>query len=587
VRALRACCLGAVVVLLGASAARADVGGGTPAAAPFASAWARVPATTGARKAAKAVVFAASMDVVGGFNTVLGCCNSTWSYWLGPAEALRGAFAQNAHGEWIPDLVSDARATRTTLSYTIKSNANWYWGGRKIPVTYKDFVYTLQQIDDVHNDVVGRAGFGNLDPTRFTHKGLKQVTFFWRTKSCSTDFPCGAYANWQSLFTNLYPSFALAGLDFNKIWTSCICGPDGKPVADGPFYLAGYTPGQGVVLEANPYFYKRPQLAEIDFRVITDPSVEVATMQGGQVDAIYPPFVSDLLPLKTTAGLVYDQAPVDSLEHIELREGNAKAGPTVSKGSSNVLLRAPWMREAISLALDRQAMIDTLYGPLAAGLKPTDSLLFFSTHAGYEPDFGRWNYNPAKSLAIMKAHCTGGPAAPSPGNAKVWQCAGLPATFRYVWPVASRDRTTVEQLAKADLKAVGIALTERPLPPNVIFGPDGIPSGDFDLAEFALFTTGDPGDWYDQFRCFGVSNYSGYCSRAVDALLTAANGELDPERRAALYERADAIMATQVPAIPLFQKPGPLVHKSGLVGIAANPSLDGPFWNVEDWHWKR
>jgi ABC-type transport system substrate-binding protein len=46
-------------------------------------------------------------------------------------------------------------------------------------------------------------------------------------------------------------------------------------------------------------------------------------------------------------------------------------------------------------------------------------------------------------------------------------------------------------------------------------------------------------------------------------------------------------MATQVPAIPLFQKPSPLVYKSPLVGIGPNPGLDGPFWNVEDWHWKK
>ena len=194
---------------------------------------------------------------------------------------------------------------------------------------------------------------------------------------------------------------------------------------------------------------------------------------------------------------------------------------------------------------------------LARGLKPTDSLLYFSTQAGYKADFAKWSYNPAKALAILRARCTGGPAAPSSTNDKVWQCAGLPATFRYEWPVSSSDRTTIEQIAKMDLKATGIAVTDAPLSRNVVFGPDGIPSGDFDLAEFAEFTSGDPGDWYDQYRCYGDQNYTGYCSHAVDALLKAANGELDPEKRAALFQQADAIMATQVPAIPLFQKPTP------------------------------
>lgn len=29
-----------------------------------------------------------------------------------------------------------------TLSFAIRPNAYWYWGGKKLQVTYKDFVYT-------------------------------------------------------------------------------------------------------------------------------------------------------------------------------------------------------------------------------------------------------------------------------------------------------------------------------------------------------------------------------------------------------------------------------------------------------------
>ena len=131
------------------------------------------------------------------------------------------------------------------VSYTISPKAYWYWGGKKIPVTYQDFVYTLQNIDNPNNDLVERTGYSNLDPTHFTHKGTNQVTFFWNTKNCTSDFPCGPYADWQYLFNTLYPAAALKGLDFNKIWTNCICGSDGQPVSDGPYYLSNYTKGQG------------------------------------------------------------------------------------------------------------------------------------------------------------------------------------------------------------------------------------------------------------------------------------------------------------------------------------------------------
>jgi peptide/nickel transport system substrate-binding protein len=580
----------AVAVLIAAAPAN---GNGpkeaTPAAAPFAEAWTQVPASAAARRAANVVVFGAPSSVDGGFNTILNCCSVLWNGYLAADEALRGAFNQDVRGGWYKDLVSTATATRTSLSYTIRPDAYWYWGGRKVPVTYKDFVYTLQQIDDPNNDLSGRNGYGNLDPTRFTHRGDKRVTFFWKTANCSTDFPCGPYANWQSIFSQLYPSFALAGLDFNKIWTTCICGNDGKPVADGPFYLANYTPGQGTTLKANPYYHAKPKVSEVDFKVIRDPFALLQAMLGGQIDASAPPFGNDSSALKHAPGITFDQVPGYGFEHLELREGDAKAGPTVSRGASNVLLRAPWLREALMLGIDRRRIIAAVFGDLAGGIQPLDDVLFYSTEKGYRPSFRRWDYNPRKALAILKKHCVAGsgPAVPDSANTKIWQCAGLPATFNWSWVAGRDDWTTTEQLAKNELRSIGIDIKDRPVPRNVAFSPDGYQSGDFDMVQFRIFTTGDPGDWYDQYRCGGNGNWTGYCSHAVDALLEAANAQLDPVKRIALYQRADAIMATEIPVIPMYQVPAALIHRSDLLGMIANPGLDGPFWNIEAWHWRR
>ena len=580
----RACWLAVGMLLVSAAVAgsgTAGSSGATAAATPFAAAWADVPDSPRARKARNIVVFGASSDIAG-FNTALSCCNALWAGYVGTNEALRGAFNLDNKGEWIRDLVSKANATKTTLSYTIKPNAYWYWGGRKVPVTYKDFVYTLQQIDNPNNDVAGRAGYANLDPNHFTHTGDKQITFFWKTKDCLTDFPCGPYANWQSLFSigGLYPSLALQGLDFNTIWMTCICGSDGKPVSDGPFYLANYTPNQGTTLKANPYWSgTKPGVAEVDFKFIADPVTEVEAMRTGEVDAIAPPFSQDLLPLKSTPGITFDEVPGYVLDHLEFREG---------KGASNELLRAPWMREAIALGINRQAIINTVFGQLAGGMRPQNNLIFFSTQKDYQPDFARWSYNPTKALAILKAHCAGGtgPSAPNSSNTKVWQCSGLPATFNWTWKISNDTWTTTEQIVKAELRSIGIVVVDRPGAGITFF--DQITAGTFDIAEFTWISgSGDPGDWYDIYRCLGESNYTGYCSHSVDKLLNAATGELDPARRASLFQQADAIMATQVPMLPLYQRPFVLIHRSGLLGMLESPATPGPVWNIEDWHWKK
>jgi ABC-type transport system substrate-binding protein len=58
-----------------------------------------------------------------------------------------------------------------------------------------------------------------------------------------------------------------------------------------------------------------------------------------------------------------------------------------------------------------------------------------------------------------------------------------------------------------------------------------------------------------------------------------------PAKRASLFQRADAIMATQVPMVPMWQRPVPLIHRTDLRGLLANPS-GNPVWNIEDWHWR-
>jgi peptide/nickel transport system substrate-binding protein len=42
----------------------------------------------------------------------------------------------------------------------------------------------------------------------------------------------------------------------------------------------------------------------------------------------------------------------------------------------------------------------------------------------------------------------------------------------------------------------------------------------------------------------------------------------------------------ELPAIPLYQRPSPLIYKSGILGMVDNPSNAGPVWNIEDWRWK-
>ena len=138
-------------------------------------------------------------------------------------------------------------------------------------------------------------------------------------------------------------------------------------------------------------------------------------MRRGAVDAINPTFGVNLLPLLSTKGVTYSQVPGLFQEHIDIQFG--------SQGQP--LLRAPWMRRALMLGIDRASIITTLYGQLAGNTKPLDNLLFYQGEPSYRPDFRRWSFNPRKALALLQEHCVEGPTHVSASNTSIWSCSGV------------------------------------------------------------------------------------------------------------------------------------------------------------------
>src|SRR5205807_3725615 len=93
-----------------------------------------------------------------------------------------------------------------------------------------------------------------------------------------------------------------------------------------------------------------------------------------------------------------------------------------------------------------------------------------------------------------------------------------------------------------------------------------------DRADFAWVTAPDPSGFVPIWGCGGPSNYLHYCNRAATKLLDASNHELNPTKRAKEIAQADALMAKDVPTIPLYSRPNPLIWKSAVLGMKNNPS---------------
>jgi peptide/nickel transport system substrate-binding protein len=253
------------------------------------------------------------------------------------------------------------------------------------------------------------------------------------------------------------------------------------------------------------------------------------------------------------------------------------------------------MRQAIAMGIDRVSLIQALFGQISPGEKPLNNPLWNvgADATGKNAFFDVYAFAPRKALALLKAHCTGGPSAPTRNNSAIWTCNGQKAEFRFYTTVGNQRRETAASIFAQQLGAIGIKLDATFEPANPNFFGTRLPAGDFDLAEYAWITSPDPSGFDSIYQCpnpaenLGGQNYKQYCNHQVDALIKAADSNLNPTKRTAQYEQVAKILSHDVSIIPLYASPSILVYKTQIRGMqdSNNPTLVGPTWNIEDWRW--
>jgi len=560
----------------------------SPYATSFAQASASVPRSPAARQAKKSMVFGLEQGVTG-FNTLEADENAFYAAIVAGTPILRGAYIIDQKGNYHLDMVSKVVATKKILRFKIRKDANWYWVGHKAhPVTAADFIYTWKQIVDPKNNVASAVGYSNIASA--SGHG-KTVTFRWK--------PGQAFADYRDLFGLILPGFALqggsggcgGGCTFNQYWHTGVVGSDNKPISDGPFYMASYTPNQGMLLKKNSHWYgKKAGLTSISFKIITDTNSEIQAMRGGEVDAITPSPETALSQLVHQKNLVYSAVPSFTQEHWDIQ-----VNPTAQfRNAWNPLLTKQYIRAAISEGMNRPSLIKALYGPIAPGLKPLNNTFYeIGPNAnGKFAYFKKYNFNPKNAIKLLKSHgCTGGPSSPSAGNSKVWTCGGKKTEFRFDTTTRA-SRVTSSQIFQQQLMAIGIKLDVTIHQASDFFGTT-LPNTNFDLGEYAWIGGPDPSGFDAIYQCYnaqknlGGSNYKRYCNGKVDSLIKKGEINFNAKKRTAQYQQAAKLTSNQIAVIPLYASPQIFVYKKALhgAGKSNNPTLEGPTWNLENWHW--
>jgi peptide/nickel transport system substrate-binding protein len=495
-------------------------------------------------------------------NGSLDSCNNTWTAWT-VGTSLRGLYIQKPDFSFAPDLADgEAKVGRTggkfSLTIKIRKNAVWNDG---VPVNVKDFQFTWQQFVNPKNDVAGRSGWDSIQKVTSLSKDGKTFRVVFSRP----------YAPWKVLLTtSLYPQHALQGSDFNTVWNSNYNNPkNGKPIGNGPFIVTNYTAGQSITMTRNPKWWgpHKPYLDKIVFVFRTNTDTEIQAIRGGEVDVIYPQPQLQLVDLKGQSGLKVESNAGTTLEHVDFNQQLRGGQP---------LLRAPWFRQAVSYAINRQALINQIYKRFNPKQQVLQNLTYGNSQKGlYQPHFGAYTYNTKKVAQLMQKHgCT-------KGGDGIYSCGGQKATVKFGTTSGNRLRELVVEIAQAQAKAAGIELVPANAPSRILFPQ--LSDGNYQMALFAWVGSGDPAGQIDIYGCGGQSNWKGYCSKKVTDLFRRSDAELNVQKRAALVNQADANMARNVPTLPIVQKPTFLVFKTKVHNIRDNSTSQGPTDNMQDW----
>lgn len=482
---------------------------------------------------------------------------------------LAGAYRVTPDFEYVPDLLDGEAETSGgdgdgpfAVTWTLRESAEWSDGE---PLTARDLQFTYETIMDEGVDVGSRTGYELITDTEVVDERT------WRAEFSEP------YAPYRTLFSGteaVLPAHVLEGEDFGSVWRDGIVDPEtGEGIASGPFVFEAWERGESLTVTRNERYWGEPaMLDEITWTWAENSAALMAQLDRGEIDMARP-------------------APRDSVvaraRQLDGVAVQTTAGPAWEQLSFNFdteLLARDFMREAIILAIDREALVEELIGDVHPEAEVLQNAIYETNRAEYAPHWDRWSYDPDAATTLLEENgCTREEDGDEDDREGVFTCDGETLSFRYVGMTGVSRRERIFERIKGQLADVGIEVRPDFDSPQETLGRR-LPDGDFELTNFGWIGGPDPSGGDPIFVCDGELNYADYCNEDVSELIEGNTTVLDEAERADVYNEADELLAEDVPLVPLFQVPVVLTFDDEVGGLRVNPTGRGPTWNAGDWY---
>lgn len=380
---------------------------------------------------------------------------------------------------------------------------------------------------------------------------------------------------------------ALDNGTFATAWDSTAAPAD--IVGTGPFVVREYQPGQRLVLDRNPRYWRTapdggalPYLDRLVLEIVPDQNAELLRLQAGTIDLTQ----SELRAEDYVAARRAEEQ--GQLEILELGVGTDADAfwfclkPEVKQNDPRfAFVQRPEFRQAISHAVDRELFADDVFlsaaVPIWGPVTPGNRLWFWADLPRYPPDVER-----AKQLLASIG------LEDRNGNGIAEDEKGTEARFTVITQrgIGFYERGTA--FLKESVARAGIALDIAPLENSALI--ERLLACNYDAIYYRVLATDlDPAGNPDFWLSSGGAHLWNMNQRApmtdwerrIDTLMLEQAATTDPGRRVDIFRDVQRIFAENLPVLYFAAPRLYYAHSSRVQGIEPSVLRPPALWNAD------
>ncbi len=412
----------------------------------------------------------------------------------------------------------------TVYTFHLRKDGRWSNGD---PVTAQDFVYAMRRLVNpataapyafIAYPILNAKAIASGAETDLSKMGVEAVDDLTLRITLERPTP---YFLGMLTHSSMYPVHRKSVEALGTKWIK-----PGNMISNGAYKLTEWAPQSHITLVKNPYFHdaENVRIDKVIYYPTEDTAAEMKQYRAGELDFTYVISLTDyrwvMKNLKAEASIT----PYLGAYYYDINLENDK-------------FKDPRVRKALNMAIDREVIANKI---TRQGQIPAYSFVPPATahHRPVTPEWAKWTQaqRTKKARELM---------------AEAGYSREQPLKVEILYNTMEDHKRIAIAIASM-WKRIGVVTSMRNEEWKALINSRN-------LKQFEVARDGWIGDYNDPYTFLeilrsdaGPMNNPGYANPEFDALLDAANRELDPERRADLLAKAEAVMLEDLPIIPIY-----------------------------------